>query len=36
MSASKMQIDNLVSLLDGYADKGGQHLNFNVLQKEQL
>ena len=30
------QIDNLVSLLDGYAQKGGHHLNVNVLNREVL
>lgn len=30
------QIDNLVSILDGYMDKGGQHLNVNVYDKEVL
>lgn len=24
------QVDNLVALLDGYAEKGGHHLNVNV------
>ena len=30
------QVDNLVSLLDGYTEKGGHHLNVNVLQREML
>ncbi|MBQ8107350.1 MAG: autonomous glycyl radical cofactor GrcA [Ruminococcus sp.] len=30
------QVDNLIALLDGYADKGGHHLNVNVLNREML
>lgn len=30
------QIDNLVSMLDGYVEKGGHHLNINVFNKETL
>ncbi len=36
MAATQNQIDNLVSLLDGYAQKGGHHLNVNVFSKETL
>ncbi len=36
MIASKSQIDNLVSLLDGYMTKGGHHLNVNVFTRETL
>ena len=35
MAASEKQIDNLVSLIDGYAQEGGYHLNVNVLNREQ-
>ena len=30
------QINNLVNLLDGYATKGGHHLNVNVLNRDTL
>lgn len=33
---SEEQIGNLVSLIDGYAQKGGHHLNVNVFTKETL
>lgn len=36
VKASKNQIDNLVSLLDGYFIKRGQHLNVNVISQELL
>ena len=36
MSKMDQQIDNLVALLDGYAEKGGHHLNVNVFNKETL
>ena len=28
---TEAQKDNLVSMLDGYVEKGGHHLNVNVL-----
>ena len=31
-----IQADNLVHLLDGYAEKGGHHLNVNVFNRETL
>ena len=36
VKASESQIDNLVALLDGYAQEGGHHLNVNVFSKEPL
>ena len=36
MKANEQQIDNLVTMLDGYAEKGGHHLNVNVVTKETL
>lgn len=36
MAATENQIDNLVTLLDGYMEKGGHHLNVNVFTKETL
>lgn len=36
MAATEKQIDNLVHLLDGYAQKGGHHLNVNVFTRDTL
>ena len=36
MEANKQQIENLVDMLDGYAVKGGHHLNVNVFNRETL
>ncbi len=36
IKVTETQKDNLVSLLDGYVQKGGHHLNVNVLVKETL
>ena len=36
MAVNAAQIDNLVSLLDGYSVKGGHHLNVNVFTRETL
>ena len=36
MEVNHAQVDNLVSFLDGYATKGGHHLNINVLNRDML
>ncbi len=35
-NASDAQVDNLVTLLDGYVKNGGHHLNVNVFTRETL
>ncbi len=36
MAISAQQVDNLIGLLDGYSEKGGYHLNVNVLNRDTL
>mgnify|MGYP002511492123 CR=1 FL=1 len=36
MVENTQQVNNLVNLLDGYTEKGGHHLNVNVLNRETL
>ncbi len=33
---NEKQVDNLVSMLDGYVDQGGHHLNVNVFNRDTL
>ena len=33
---SQNQADNLVSMIDAYAEKGGHHLNVNVFRRDTL
>ena len=33
---NNQQVDNLVGMLDAYAEKGGHHLNVNVLNRDTL
>ncbi|MBR5347633.1 MAG: autonomous glycyl radical cofactor GrcA [Lachnospiraceae bacterium] len=35
-NANAQQVNNLINLLDGYVEKGGYHLNVNVLNRETL
>ena len=34
--AKEQQIENLVGMLDAYAEKGGHHLNVNVLNRDTV
>ena len=36
MAANAAQCENLVALLDGSVEKGGHHLNVNVLNRDTL
>ena len=33
---NKIQVENLINLLDGYMENGGHHLNVNVLNRDML
>ena len=33
---TSIQEENLINLIDGYVEKGGHHLNVNVLDRETL
>lgn len=35
-NVNQAQVNNLVNLLDGYTEKGGHHLNVNVLNRDTL
>ena len=35
-NVSTEQVDNLVSMIDGYVEEGGHHLNVNVFTRETL
>ena len=36
METNQNQVNKLVDLLDGYVEKGGHHLNVNVLNRDTL
>ena len=36
MAVNQQQVDNLVTMLDGYVEQGGHHLNVNVFTRETL
>lgn len=35
-NVNNQQVDNLVTMLDGYIENGGHHLNVNVFSKDTL
>ena len=35
-NVSNEQVDNLVSMIDGYVEEGGHHLNVDVFTRETL
>ena len=36
MATNEQQVENLVGMLDAYDEKGGHHLNVNVLNRDTL